>query len=251
MNQSRLKKLLISEKAFLTESNEESKSMKLGTIAHQMVLEPNNPVLVYPGRRAGKEWEAYLQANEGKTICIQSEYDASAGIAESLKTCVFLQDLLTGNYETETHRIFTRNGVECKALYDMVNHDKKIIVDLKTAREIELERYQSASFRYGYHLQDDFYRSGFNYEYDMYFVVVESKSPFDYGVFQIDDDLREYARMEVNGLLEKSVHVLKKDLSEAEGMYPNNGEPMPVSFPKWKAHELLNEDENDNLDLDW
>jgi hypothetical protein len=253
LNQSRLKKLLISEKAFLLPDAPETKNMKLGTLAHQMTIEPNKPVVVYPGTRRGKEWDSFQIDNADKTICIQSEYDAAHGIAESLKGCELLKRALSGNFEVEKMVLFNRGGIQCKAMKDIVNHDLKLIIDLKTAREIGLNQYQSASYKYGYHLQDDFYRSAYDYGYDMVFVVVESKPPYDFGVFRIDDELREYSRLEMDGLIKQAIELDGKSLADANGIYPNNGEPMTISFPKWKAYELMNDEESDELtdNLDW
>lgn len=255
MNQSRLKRLLTSEKHFLADDNTTTSAQSLGTLAHALVLEPDTPVRVFEGKqRRGKDWEQFLaDAGPDAIVTVPKEYEAAKSMADSLLQCKFLQDVKVGA-QFEKHRIWTdrASGLECKALIDLINHDQEIIVDLKTTVSIEHAKFQSDAFKFGYHIQSDFYRRAFDYAYKFVIVAVEKKPPFDFAVFTFDDDLQAFAQDTVDDLLMQAKTLLGQPKTYApKGLYDNNGVPVQLTFPKWKEAELFNEDEDDNTELIW
>jgi hypothetical protein len=207
-------------------------------------------VVVFDGTRRGAKWDEFQVQNADALICIQSEYDKAIGMVKRLKAYEPLKALLLhsdSTFETAETFIDVNTGLTCKRLTDIKNDTLKVVADVKTCATLEFNQFQSASFKYGYHNQADFYLRG-REDYKFIIFAVESKAPYDVTHFEFDADLLEFAKHENDELLEKAKVALEKDSAELEGQYPNNGMPMVLSFPKWKAYEL--EQENEEFDIE-
>jgi hypothetical protein len=140
---------------------------------------------------------------------------------------------------------FEYMGQTCKRMVDIKNDTLKVIADIKTASTIEFNQLQSAAFKYGYHNQASWYLIG-REDYRFQIFAVESKAPHDTALFEFDDDLLFFAKSENVELVELALDVLLKQEMKMQinGQYPNNGEPIKLSFPKWADQE------NENFDLE-
>jgi hypothetical protein len=62
-----------------------TRAMTVGAISDAIVFRTPERVAIYPGKvRSGAEWSSFRNANPGKTLCIQSEYDDASGAAEAI-----------------------------------------------------------------------------------------------------------------------------------------------------------------------
>lgn len=139
-------------RCYLDAPREPTAAMRLGAAVHRMLL-GGPPLCVFDGpRRAGKEWEAFKAANDGKEIFSQSEYLAADRIAAAVLEHPFAGRLLSGECERELGWDFL--GRRCSSTPDCVND---AVVELKTASTTQPERFKGACLRMAYHAQLAFY----------------------------------------------------------------------------------------------
>jgi hypothetical protein len=68
-----------------TRARDMTRAMTVGAISDSIVFNTPDRIAVYPGKvRSGGEWSRFQRDHEGKTICIQSEYDDASGAAEAI-----------------------------------------------------------------------------------------------------------------------------------------------------------------------
>ena len=82
------------------------------------------------------------------------------------------KSLITGNVEYEQPGIIELEGQMWKGKADIVNHDEKLIIDLKTTADLQKFRYSAS--KYNYDSQAYIYSSLFGYEF--MFIVIDKKT---------------------------------------------------------------------------
>ena len=83
------------------------------------------------------------------------------------------KDLITlGNVEYEVPMITELFGNKWKGKADIVNHDEKLIIDLKTTADIE--KFQWSANKYNYDSQAYIYSKLFGYEF--LFIVIDKNN---------------------------------------------------------------------------
>ncbi len=159
---------------------DQKRNTTVGTTAHAMVLGGEEPV-IYDGVRNKKAaaWIECQAKNAGKLILIQSEYDAAAGCAASIRRHKRAMELLEGEHEQEL-KPWVWAGRRCGGRPD-VKHPKRI-VELKTSVTAEPFRFTRLGIRMGYHGQLAWYLDG-NAETggtatEAFIVVVETTPPY-------------------------------------------------------------------------
>jgi hypothetical protein len=233
LNQSALKKLDISDRAFLyalqEQGAEPSAAQKLGTATHQIILE-NLPYVIYPGAvRRGKEWDAFQAEHAGKVILNEKEAELIA--VQSAILSDFLAPYKFGAKIEEPH-YWQRDGVECKALFDLINHTEKVILDLKTTKSVQHWKFSSDAYKYGYHLQAAWYMQNFP-DYKYIIVAVENTLPSDFDVFEFSPELLEMAEQKNDQLFERAKMLIERGIHwrEASGSYA--GYHKEIEPPTW------------------
>lgn len=112
----------------------------------------------------------------------QSDFDEIKAISDSIKTVPDAWELLQGEVEQSYFWTDDLTGEKCKCRPDVINHEKKLIVDLKTTDSCENNHFERSAKKYGYKLQAGMYREGVFQntfeEYGFKFVAVEKKPPY-------------------------------------------------------------------------
>ena len=88
--------------------------------------------------------------------------------------------------EYEVPGIIELEGNWWKGKADIVNHDEKLIIDLKTTSDIN--RFKSSSYRYNYDSQAYIYKNIFGY--DFLFIAID-KTTHQIGIFDCSDRFYE------------------------------------------------------------
>jgi len=202
---------------------EASSAMNLGTVVHSLVLEPenfDNDIIVLPEdapRKPSKAqinakkpspatteaiewWDEFNLEAEGKLIISPDEYSKATRIAESVFNHSVAKDLLT-NGVAEQSVMFELEGLDCRCRPDYFKGD--VVVDLKTAVDASPSGFASAVAKYRYDIQQSFYMSGCEFAKQFIFVVVETKSPYAVGVYELSADDVLSANEKVSKLLHK------------------------------------------------
>jgi hypothetical protein len=172
-------------------------------LVHSLVLEPltvPSAYAVYPGRRAGKVWDEYRAANEGRTIVTTAEYTRAAHVAAGVyghPVAAALMDLpghseVTITWYDETHL------VDCQARLDRYAVDpttgRHIIIDLKTYGTSDPRVIGRRAAQLGAHVQAAHYRAAVESlgvppdMIDQYLIVAEHAAPYDVAVVELTRD---------------------------------------------------------------
>ena len=185
---------------------EESPALNFGKAFHLYILEKDKfdeEVAVFSGKtRRGKEWDAFNEANLGKTIISFKEALKIKEMGESLFSKKAIKELLTHKDNIcESVAIGEIHDIFCKGKADIVNKSKGIIVDLKTTQSVNPRDFRRSCYKYGYHRQAYFYKELFNAK-EFIFICVEKEAPYSVGLFYTSDEFIEQGQDEVFNLLE-------------------------------------------------
>lgn len=214
INWSTLKYLRESPLAYLhaiSVGREDSLPLMLGRAAHCLIFEPEKfgqRFAIWEGDRRGKEWLAFAEVNERRTILKANEIDDVTRMAEAVRCCPLVQPLLDG---AEFERAFVwedvGSGLQCKARADWLHKPSRTLIDFKSTRSVDGRTFGREAARFGYHMQLAHYRRGcraHGLEIERVLIVAaEKKPPYDVAVFQIDDVTLDIAEAEVCELLQR------------------------------------------------
>lgn len=182
------------------ERDEPSPAMKWGSLVHGFVLGTMGEPVVWPGRKAGKEWDSFKASAEanGSEVVSASELAKLEAIRAMIRTNPDASGLLVGGM-AETPVKWDEPGIgPCKALPDY--RTESALVDLKTAKDISERGFAASSWSLGYHLQMAWYRRGLRANgwtgNAVAIIAVESAAPYDVAVYRLDPALLNYGETE-------------------------------------------------------
>jgi exodeoxyribonuclease VIII len=176
--------------AFLagTYSREKTASMKLGSLVHALVLEPDTfserYALAPEGDRrtkAGKEaFEQFLTESEGKDVITSSDYETAQAMAESVREHPSAS-LLLREGDPEVSVFAELAGTACKCRIDWLRPDG-ILVDLKTTKDASSSAFARSCASFDYPVQAAMYLDltiAADVEAtDFVFIAIESPPPY-------------------------------------------------------------------------
>lgn len=216
-----------------------SAAMELGTAAHAAVLEPTRFALDYVvwdgGRRAGKDWDAFVAVAGTKKILTVKDYEAVLCMQTSVRANRYAAMYLeTGAPEVTMEWADDVTGYDCKGRADWITRDGKadVVLGLKTAKDCRQIPFGNQAARLGYHLQWAFYFDGWQTIHGtaprMVEIVVENVEPFDCAVYVIGDEVLEAGRLEYRRLMDLLTEC------ETSGQWPGAvpGQEL-LSLPSW------------------
>ncbi len=258
---SRLKLMDKSPLHYLREpDNETAERGKLRAI-HALVLQPEvfaAEFVVYDGKRdkRTKVYQAFMEANPGKTILSQSEYAAACDVRDAIMAHPVAGALISSPGPTEETVLWQRNdGLDCKARLDKLATGKgpwtpvhewpsPVIVDLKTYGTTDPRQIARRVVQLGAHIQAAHYIEGVAVTRQIpeesiryLLIVAEDKAPFDVAVVELTaDDALRIGR-------EKREELLAKVLEcERSGKWPGRcPEIVPLELPVWTDQVLDSE----------
>jgi exodeoxyribonuclease VIII len=169
-------------------------NMKLGTAFHAAILEGeewDELIAVSPmvdrRTKAGKEAHAkFLETVADKTVITPDQCDLMEAMQTSCLAHPEVQLLFEKCYATEMQIEFEFDGIDCKAMIDMVD-DKGTIVDIKTTQDASPEAFMKQSANLHYHLQLAWYARAMNLDLrdvNAYIIAVENTAPHGVAVYR-------------------------------------------------------------------
>ena len=217
-----------------TAPDRDTPSRLLGRLAHSLTLEPgaSDDVVVWEGGdRRGKAWQAFAAANEGRTIVKPGEIDSAREMAAAVRGHPLVAPYLPGaQFEVTTTWTDHATGLKCKARQDWMRTDT--LIDMKTTTTINSLRFTSQAEKLGYFGQLAHYRAGLvacgHPVARVLIVAVESKAPYDVGVFEVSEMSLGSASVEVADMLARLSACLKADTWP--GRYETE---QPLIRPDW------------------
>jgi len=167
-----------------------SPAFLVGGYFHTCILEPdkiNKYKVVKSSTRNTKE---YKDVSGGELCLLQKEVDEIELMRDKLMANDICKDLVTlGNVEYEVPGITELFNNNWKGKADIVNHDEKLVIDLKTTSDID--RFKWSASKFNYDSQAYIYSKLFGYE--MLFIVID-KTTHQIGMFDCSPDF--YSRGE-------------------------------------------------------
>lgn len=201
---------------------EPTDSMRMGTMLHQFLLESKSVeglhYLKWTGAtRSGSKWEMFKDDCDSRdlpyVICNskKNELELIAAQVKAIQKCKKAMEIIEATAVREQAIAWEQQGVKCKALLDMLCGDGPI-ADLKTAADTSEKGFFWSLDDYGYHISAAFYEMARNAlwksekVYPFYWIVVANSGWIHCKVYELQDELRDIARFQINSKLEHLRH---------------------------------------------
>lgn len=161
-----------------------------GRALHTLVLEPEkfgDTYAVYDGGKRGtNDFKAFVADNPGRTILKANEIENVRAQAAAVRRHKVAMRVLEGQHEVAMQWTDAASGLRCKGLADSLSAD--YLADLKGTGSLRL--FERTYYRDGYGTQICHYLDGarsLGMDPRPVLVAVETRAPFDVGVFALPD----------------------------------------------------------------
>ena len=163
-----------------------SSALILGSYFHVAILEPDKLKKFKIIDSTSRNTKVYKELSGGEMCMLQHEADNMDILVDKLLDNDVCRDLIRGNsqesVEYEVPAITEIEGNFWKGKADILNHDEKLIVDLKTTGDINSFAYSAK--KYNYDSQAYIYKMLFGY--DMVFLAID-KTTHQIGLFDCSE----------------------------------------------------------------
>jgi len=170
-----------------------SPAFLVGGYFHTAILEPHklkNFKIVEASTRNTKQ---YKEISGGELCLLQSEVDQINKLTEVILENDVCNGLINGmNVDYEEPGVVELFGNKWKGKADIVNHEEKLVIDLKTTSDIDRFRWNAQ--KYNYDSQAYIYSKLFGYE--MLFIVID-KNTQQIGLFDCSPQFYEKGEQKV------------------------------------------------------
>jgi len=175
--------ILLKNPRLLKEDKPKTSAMVVGGYFHTMILEPDKLEQFKIVKSTTRNTKVYKEMSGGEICLLQHEVDKIELMRDAVMDNEVCRDLILGSdfertvdYEVPAVKEIYGNMWKGKA--DIINHDEKLIIDLKTTSDIDRFRWSASKFNYD--SQAYIYSSLFGYE--MMFMVID-KETLQIGLF--------------------------------------------------------------------
>jgi hypothetical protein len=220
---------------------EPTPAMRLGTLTHTAVLEPDYfalTTIVRPegiDRRtsAGKAaWAEFELEADGKEILTAEEMSKLAAIRDAVRAHPAAAKALAGSPTIEQSIFWDVDGIACRCRPDAVT-DKGVLVDLKTTRDASPDGFAKSIASYRYHVQAAYYSDGYEAAFGelprgFVFIAVETEPPFLVAVYVASELMTIRGRADY--LADLDTFRRCRDADEWPGY---STAPLTIDLPKW------------------
>jgi hypothetical protein len=161
-----------------------SPAFLVGGYFHTCILEPDKLEKFKIVKSTTRNTKAYKDVAGGELCLLQHEVDMVELMRQKVMDNDICKDLITaGDVEYEVPMIEEMFGNVWKGKADIVNHDEKLIIDLKTTADIT--KFKWSASKYNYDSQAYIYSKLFGYEF--LFIVIDKKT-HQIGLFDCSPD---------------------------------------------------------------
>lgn len=235
---------------------EPSNPMKIGTVAHALVLGEGDRYAISPyDAWASNEAKAWKKEQEEAGILPikRKEHDIAQAMADRCAEQIShheIGDIFAAPGKAEQTVIWQEKGVACRCKIDWLPEDIHAIYDYKTKASASLDALQRALFRDGDYLQAHFYARGIAsitgqdpMDIPLRFVVQESSPPHFINVIEMDGEALFMAEEQI----EKALRIWRQ--CTATGEWPGYGHRVRLIDPpgymkaRWEMEKTI-----DNLE---
>ena len=189
------------------EPSKPSPAFLIGGYFHTCILEPDKLEKYKVVKSTNRNTKAYKDVAGGELCLLQQEVDMIELMRAKVLDNDICRDLIQGrqmspgsltknmegNVEYEVPMITELFGNKWKGKADIVNHEEKLIIDLKTTADIE--KFQWSASKYNYDSQAYIYSKLFGYEF--LFIVID-KNTHQIGMFDCSPQFYERGEEKVS-----------------------------------------------------
>jgi len=179
----------------------------VGGYFHTAILEPEKLASFKIVEATSRNTKAYKEITGGEMQLLQSEADNTNLMVDKLMANDICRDLIRGTgvdkdaintlIEYEVPNIKEIEGVMWKGKADIINHEERLVIDLKTTGDID--RFQWSAKKFNYDSQAYIYSQLFGYE--MLFIVIDKKT-HQIGMFDCSPKFYESGKDKVKKAVE-------------------------------------------------
>ena len=162
--------------------SEPSTAFLVGGYFHTAILEPGKLKKYKVVKSTTRNTKVYKEISDGELCLLQHEVDMIERMRDTLFENDICRDLIQGsksankyftdNVEYEVPMIKEIEGGMWKGKADIVNHEEKLIIDLKTTSDIL--KFKNSAYRFNYDSQAFIYSQLFGYEF--LFIAIDKNS---------------------------------------------------------------------------
>jgi len=169
------------------EPSKPSPAFLIGGYFHTCILEPDKLEKFKVVKSSSRNTKAYKDVAGGELCLLQHEVDTIELMREKVMDNDICRDLITlGDVEYEKPMVEEMFGNMWKGKADIVNHDEKLVIDLKTTGDID--KFQWSASKFNYDSQAYIYSKLFGYEF--LFIVID-KNTHQIGMFDCSTQFYE------------------------------------------------------------
>jgi len=149
----------------------------VGGYFHTAILEPEKLASFKIVESTSRNTKEYKEISGGEMCLLQHEADNANLMTDKIMANDICRDLISptnAGYMNEYEKPMIREieGVMWKGKADIINHDEKLVIDLKTTGDID--RFQWSAKKFNYDSQAYIYQQLFGYE--MLFIAIDKKT---------------------------------------------------------------------------
>ena len=173
--------ILLKNPKLLREAKPKSTAMVIGGYFHTAILEPNKLKSFRIIESSTRNTKKYKEMSGGEICLLQHEVDKIELMTEVMMDNNICRGLIKGDFEVPA--ITELFGNKWKGKADIINHEEKLVIDLKTTGDLDKFRWSASKFNYD--SQAYIYSNLFGYE--MLFIVMD-KETHQIGLFDCSPD---------------------------------------------------------------
>jgi hypothetical protein len=165
----------------------------VGGYFHTAILEPDKLKKFKIVESSTRNTKAYKEMSGGELCLLQHEVDSIEIMTEKMLANDICRDLIRdSNTEYEVPGITELEGHSWKGKADIINHNEKLIIDLKTTAD--LSKFKYSATKYNYDSQAYIYSKLFGYE--MLSIAID-KNTHQIGIFDCSPQFYERGKDKV------------------------------------------------------
>ena len=198
---------LLTNPLALGKSLEMRPAFLVGGYFHTAILEPDKLKKYRVIPSTTRNTKAYKEMSGGELCLLQHEVDQIELMTDKMLSNNFCKGLIRGEgNEYEKPGIKKIEGEMWKGKADIINHQERLVVDLKTTNDIQ--KFKWSASKYNYDSQAYIYSELFGYE--MVFVVID-KNTHQLGIFDCSAEFYANGRDKVQRAVEAYRLFYKQD----------------------------------------
>lgn len=163
-----------------------------------------------------EKYNAWTEENKGKTWISQGDYDLASFLAKKTNDNEKAKELLSRVVRTQDKVSWTHKetGLPLVGYKDFTGDT--FIGDLKTSNDGSPDGFQSAAFKFGYHIQTGTYLDAektLSGKFpDFFFLVVETVAPYNISVYKASSDFIKLGKQQFEDLMMQVKYCMDNNL---------------------------------------